>query len=91
MSNILSDYKKNELYSPIYTFLAVLLFSFYSYIHDGSVMNIEIKKYHSGVLNSTSSYSYVTNNDMSTMRAYMTGYQSNVDYISSQYAVYYEP
>ena len=62
-----------------------------SFIHDGSVMNIEIQKYHNGVFNSTSSYSYMTNNDMSTLRAYMTGYQSNVDYISSQYTIYYEP
>jgi hypothetical protein len=29
-------------------------------------------------------------NEISTMRANMTGYQSNVDYISSDYGVYYE-
>ena len=62
-----------------------------SFIHDGSVMNIQIQKYHNGVLNSTSSYSYMTNNDMSTLRANIIGYQSNVDFISSQYTVYYEP
>ncbi|MDR2944214.1 MAG: hypothetical protein LBU81_03920 [Methanosarcinales archaeon] len=35
-------------------------------------------------------YSYVINSDILTMRANMTGYQSNVDYISSDYGVYYE-
>jgi len=38
-----------------------------SFIHDGSVMNIQIQKYQNGVLNSTSNYSYITNNDMSTL------------------------
>ncbi|MDR2943503.1 MAG: hypothetical protein LBU81_00170 [Methanosarcinales archaeon] len=62
-----------------------------SFIHDGSEMNIEIKKYYRGALNGTFSYSYMTNTEMSEMRANMTGYQSNVDYISSDYGVYYEP
>ncbi|MDV0445385.1 hypothetical protein MmiAt1_09620 [Methanimicrococcus sp. At1] len=62
-----------------------------SFSHDGSNMDIIVQKYYRGVLNSTNSYSYSTNNDMSTLRAYMTGYQSNVDYISSQYTIYYGP
>jgi hypothetical protein len=62
-----------------------------SFIHDGSRMNVEIQRYHRGVPDGTFSYSYLTSNDMSTLRAYMIGYQSNVDYISSQYGVYYEP
>ncbi|MDR0766909.1 MAG: hypothetical protein LBE57_00455, partial [Methanosarcinales archaeon] len=62
-----------------------------SFIHDGSRMIIEIQRYHRGVPDGTFSYSYMTNNDMSTLRAYMIGYQSNVDYISSQYNIHYQP
>jgi len=58
--------------------------------HDGSVMNIVILKYSSGSLNSIYTYSYMTNNDMSTLRANMIGYQSNVDFISGRYEVYHE-
>ena len=61
-----------------------------SFIHDGSKMSIEIQKYYRGVLNGTFNYSYQTSEDILTLRAYMTGYQSNVDYISSEYAVEYE-
>ncbi|MDR2944217.1 MAG: hypothetical protein LBU81_03935 [Methanosarcinales archaeon] len=42
------------------------------------------------VLNGAFTYSYVINTEISTMRANMTGYQSNADYISSDYGVYYE-
>ncbi|MDR2944219.1 MAG: hypothetical protein LBU81_03945 [Methanosarcinales archaeon] len=61
-----------------------------SFVHDGSEMNIKIKKYYRGALNGTFNYSYMTNTEMSEMRANMTGYQSNVDYISSDYSVNHE-
>ncbi|MDR2944591.1 MAG: hypothetical protein LBU81_05890 [Methanosarcinales archaeon] len=61
-----------------------------SFIHNGSEMTIEIQKYYRGALNGTFNYSYMTNTDMSEMRANMTGYQSNVDYISSDYKIYHE-
>jgi len=61
-----------------------------SFIHDGSVMRIEIQKYSKGVLNGTFSYSYLTDEDILTLRAYLAGYQSGVDYISSGYVVEYE-
>ncbi|WNY23915.1 hypothetical protein MmiHf6_12380 [Methanimicrococcus hongohii] len=57
-----------------------------SFTHDGSRMTVEIQKYYRGVQNgSVVRYSYMTTDDISTMRAYINGYQSNVDYISSQY------
>ncbi|MDR2944764.1 MAG: hypothetical protein LBU81_06795 [Methanosarcinales archaeon] len=62
----------------------------YTY-HDGSKMNIAILVYDHGILSGGAfTYSYVTNTEISTLRANMTGYQSNVDYISSQYQVLYE-
>ncbi|MDR2944215.1 MAG: hypothetical protein LBU81_03925 [Methanosarcinales archaeon] len=52
-------------------------------------MTVDIQKYYRGVQNgSVVSYSYMTPDDMETMRAYITGYQSNVDYVSSQYDAY---
>ncbi|WNY29166.1 hypothetical protein MmiEs2_13890 [Methanimicrococcus stummii] len=61
-----------------------------SFIHDGSMMTINLQKYHRGTLIDTFSYSYVKNTSMSKMRASMAGYQSNVDFISSQYDIYYQ-
>ena len=61
-----------------------------SFIRSGSEMVVEIQKYNRSVPNGTFSYSYSTNEDISTLRAYMIGYQSNVDYISSQYTVKYK-
>ena len=62
-----------------------------SFTHDGTEMNIEIQKYRNGVLNDTFNYFYPTDSEITTLRAYMTGYQSGVEYISSEYTVYYEP
>lgn len=42
------------------------------------------------MLLNTQNYSYVKNKNLSAMRANIIGYQSNVDYISSEYRIYYE-
>ncbi|MDV0446472.1 hypothetical protein MsAg5_03110 [Methanosarcinaceae archaeon Ag5] len=62
-----------------------------SFKDDGPVRNILIKKYEkTGALNGTYSYSYATNESVSVMRANIIGYQTGVDYVSSEYNVLYE-
>ncbi|WNY23900.1 hypothetical protein MmiHf6_12230 [Methanimicrococcus hongohii] len=61
-----------------------------SFIHSGSEMFIQLQKYDNGVFNGSHSYSYTTNSNMLTLGANMTGYQSNMDYISSEYDIYHE-
>lgn len=62
-----------------------------SFIHSGSEMLITIQKFDNGVFNGSRSYSYATNSsNISTLVANMTGYQSNMDYMSSEYDIYYE-
>jgi|GEM_PF-3106392 len=62
-----------------------------SFIRDDLEMLIEIQKYDKNVPAGTFSYSYLMGEDISTLRAQFVGYQSNVDCISSEYAIYYEP
>ena len=53
-------------------------------------MIIKIKKYENGIFSHQYEYAYPATDGIETLKAYIFGYESNVDYISNQWKMYYE-